>query len=671
MDNNVYYKLTADKYELNNIPQRQSGIISPSEITISVIIPTKERIDGLKAVLDSLPAALEDIKYEVIICQDRENSQIADLLKNYRNIKQVIYDNEVFRTGESFSWSKLINYGFAKARGNWLIFGSDDIVFYPQAFSNAIKKIEHDRIGAISFLHKNTVESYGGFFDNYGFDTLNGDRVYINFGIINKNAFKRTQGFDERYKFYWADVDICMQMIEQGYEITFSEDSLVDHVNILDSVKTGNSNKVFKDDTEFFSQKWRNSALFDNKNPLQKIRYFLNDIKVNALKSQLARYGQEIASSSTTFLIDGVIFDLQRDKFGGISYVWINYLKRIATSDLRDMVILLDRENSAPDFPGLRKISGRRYSDTSIESRLSDAAYVDEICRNEGITHFISTYYTYSHNCYNIIMLHDFIPEVQGYNLTKNAWPAKKEAILNGQYFLFVSENTKKDFLRFYPEKFKKDTAFTIYNGVSEIYRCCGDDEKDLFRKKYNLKRPFFLVCGYRSPHKNVRSFLKSANLLNGFINFEIIFTGGEESLEKEYLPLLEDLNFRRIYFSLEEMPLVYNCAEALIFLSNYEGFGLPILEAMKCGCPVVTCKNSAIPEVAGDAAFYVDGTDIFAIKKILIQTMDANEKSIHQHKGFVQANLFSWDKSFNKLYNLLNQISDKYISIHKNNKQL
>ncbi len=652
--NKARYSLTAAKSEIPMLPKTEVSHTNFLNQSVSIILPTKDREEGLKAVLDSIPPALEGIDYEIIICQDKPNETTGSILKNYKNITKVIYDSEIFAEGQKFSWAKIINYGFAQAKGDWLVFGSDDIVFYPKSFQNAFRKINNESIGAVSFLHKNTVETYGGFFDNYGYDTLNGDKIYINFGMIKRKAFEKTNKFDEKFKFYWADVDICMQIWNLGLTIIASEDSLVDHVNILDKVKTDNSNKVFLDDTEYFCSKWQDTTLFKGSSPLEKKRFFLKVKDLETIKDSL----QSLDSNpkNNKFLIDGVIFYLQRKIFGGISVVWQNYLEKIANSNIKDQFLLLDRENTAPRIPGLRTISGKSYSDVGKESRFEDAKYIDEICRQEGITHFISTYYTYSLSYKNILMLHDFIPEALGHDLSKKAWPSKKEAILNGNYFLCISDNTRKDFAKFYPQKYDKNNVFTIFNGVSDIYRPCSEFEKLSFKRKYGLTKPFYVICGYRSPHKNVGAFLKAVNLIDDANSFEIIFSGGSEEIEKEYLPLLQDLNYRRFNFPTEEMPLLYNCANALIFLSDYEGFGLPIVEAQKSGCPVITCRNSSIPEVAGEAAIYVDGKDIFAIKNALLSINDERIRRIIIEKGMQQAENFSWDKSFTRFREIMRE---------------
>ncbi|HPM02006.1 MAG TPA: glycosyltransferase, partial [Candidatus Cloacimonadota bacterium] len=666
MEQIVRHTLNAIKKEITELPQ--SAHNHHPSCLVSIIIPTKDRINGLRELLDSIPQACIDVDYEIIICQDKKNDLVTALLNKYKNINHIVFDEEIFSANEKFSWSKLMNFAFSKASGDWIIFGSDDIIFYPQAISNALKKVDSDNIGGVSFLHKNTVETYGGYFDNYGFDSLNGDKIYINFGLINKKAYNQTKGFDERFKFYWADVDICMQIWNLGFKIIASEDSLVDHINILDKVKTNNSGIVFKNDTDAFCLKWQDSKLFNGKSPLEKERNYFAHSLISKIKDHLGeednihiKSNQVIPLLNKKILIDGVIFYLQKGKFGGISNVWINYLKKIESSKYKENFLILDRENCVPKDINIRKIYGNPYIYISEKDRNSDAEYIDTICKQNHIDLFISTYYTHSKNFPNALMLHDFIPEVFNLNPKSPEWQAKREGISNSQYFISISNNTKKDFERFYPnEAFIKKNEI-IHNGVSDIFRIYSDVEKNIFLKKHNITKKYYLICGYRTQYKNVLSFLRAVNLFTNPESFEVIFTGGNNELEDNYKPYLVDLKYRKIDLPQEEMPLIFSCAEALIYLSDYEGFGLPIIEAMRTGCPVITCNNSSINEVAGNAAVYVNNKDILQIKKALESI--ANVKSELIIKGLTQSKKFSWDISYIKFIRFINHILSEDIN--------
>ncbi|HEX2770782.1 MAG TPA: glycosyltransferase, partial [Geobacteraceae bacterium] len=254
---------------------------------ITVVLPTKGRAGGLEDILESLPAAMGNLSYEVLLyVGDDDHSEIQTIITTH-GITRVFYDKDIFSDGEKFSWAKLINHGFRNARGEWIIFASDDIVFFPEAFPQAVSAAKVDeKSGGVTFLHRNTMEDHGGIFREFGYDCM-GIYPFINFGIIRKSAFAQTSGFDESYRFYWADVDICMQLWQAGFSIIPSPYSLVDHNNIVDSMKIGNSRDIYFLDTRYFLEKWRESGLFKGKDVLAKQRFSLtpadSDRVINSL----------------------------------------------------------------------------------------------------------------------------------------------------------------------------------------------------------------------------------------------------------------------------------------------------------------------------------------------------------------------------------------------------
>ena len=104
---------------------------------VTFILPTKNRLKGVRKTLESLPAAMGDIRHEIILYADRPCQAIEAIMRRY-SIKKVFYDSQVFAEGESFSWSKMMNHAFVQASGEWIMYGSDDIVFHPGCFQNAL-----------------------------------------------------------------------------------------------------------------------------------------------------------------------------------------------------------------------------------------------------------------------------------------------------------------------------------------------------------------------------------------------------------------------------------------------------------------------------------------------------------------------------------------------------
>ncbi len=184
-----------------------------------------------------------------------------------------------------------------------------------------------------------------------------------------------------------------------------------------------------------------------------------------------------------------------------------------------------------------------------------------------------------------------------------------------------VSESTKKDLIEF--SKIPKEKITVVYEGVGEHFKPASEKAVREFRSKYDLPEKFVLAIGgvgERRNHKRVKEAAKDYNL---------VITG-------ETIPLVGS----------EEMPLLYSAATVLLYPSFYEGFGLPILEAMGCGTPVITSNVSSMPEVGGDAALFVDPESAEDISQALSDVME--DKDLREQlikKGLTQSKKFSWEK--------------------------
>lgn len=260
---------------------------------------------------------------------------------------------------------------------------------------------------------------------------------------------------------------------------------------------------------------------------------------------------------------------------------------------------------------------------------------------------------TYFNNSFStkkpkIITVYDLTHEkyMNDYKLSK--YP-KKKIFADIDHFICISNNTKKDLIYYYGIEEQKITVTYLANSIkfSGIY-------KNFFNK------PYFLFVGSRRRYKNFKIILDAYSKLPKINkNFDIVCFGGGNFIEEEikYMDKLS-IDINNIHFrsgSDEELCALYKSSEALIYPSKYEGFGLPLLEAMSLGCPVISSNSSSLPEVYGDAAlsfspFSVDGL-IDCINKI---TSDNDLKQKLILKGFERVKNFSWKKcaiETNELY--------------------
>jgi glycosyltransferase involved in cell wall biosynthesis len=367
--------------------------------------------------------------------------------------------------------------------------------------------------------------------------------------------------------------------------------------------------------------------------------------------------------SSPNILIDGVIFQIQKQRPAGISRVWSALLKELAASHLASNLVLLDRGATAPRIPGLRVVSIHEYNQANFEG---DAIYLQGVVDAEGGDLVISTYYTYPENSACMVMLHDMTPEMMGLDLNHPEWRAKTKAIEKAFSFLAVSESTKNDFRKLYPQ-FNHKPVYIVPNAISPGF--VVDDMEDVrrFKMQYGIKKPYFFLCGHRMGYKNAILFFKAFALLENKADYEILCTGGHPELEQLFLPYVNGSRVQARFLPDKELPLAYRGAIALVYPSLYEGFGLPLLEAMSAGCPVITCKNSSLPEVAGEAALYVDGHDVLDMQQALVKIQNPELRDRLIRKGFENAKRFSWRKNGTRLIQVLDTLLRQLPAIPKN----
>ncbi len=238
-----------------------------------------------------------------------------------------------------------------------------------------------------------------------------------------------------------------------------------------------------------------------------------------------------------------------------------------------------------------------------------------------------------------IITVYDLIHEKFSSEFKLKKFP-KKNIINYVDHFLCISENTKKDLIEYYNVNEKK---------ISVTHLASFIDNNQVIVNK--ITYPFFLYVGSRKRYKNFRLLLKAfSNLKDIKDNFKIICFGGGNFL-KEEVDYIKELSLnptkiKNIQGSDKVLVSLYKQAEALIYPSMYEGFGLPILEAMSCGCPVISSNSSSLPEVYGNAALSFENNSVenltHCINKI---STDKTLRELLIKKGFQRSKEFSWKK--------------------------
>jgi glycosyltransferase involved in cell wall biosynthesis len=257
-------------------------------------------------------------------------------------------------------------------------------------------------------------------------------------------------------------------------------------------------------------------------------------------------------------------------------------------------------------------------------------------------------------NCPAVVSIHDISYEYHPEFF--NPLECKRMKLLipfsarKSKQVITISEYSKKQIM----EKYNiSDNKITVtYCGVDEKF-CVLDNDADIERSllRFGIQKPFILAVGNLQPRKNIERLIRAYSKLrsSGKVDLDLVLVGqvrwGSEAIfeEVESLGVKNNIHITG-YVSEEELIALYNKATLFVFPSLYEGFGLPLVEAMACGTPVISSNASCLPEVGGDAAYYFDPYSENGMMKAIEDV--ANSTSVQEkliQNGFERASNFSW----------------------------
>lgn len=227
------------------------------------------------------------------------------------------------------------------------------------------------------------------------------------------------------------------------------------------------------------------------------------------------------------------------------------------------------------------------------------------------------------------------------------------QSVSRATHILADSAATRSDLIELFGTPAEKVTV--LYGGVDARFAPVREPERlAAIRAKYRLgAEPFFLGIGTLQPRKNYQRLIQAfSNIKDQISNTKLVIVGGKGWMYDDIFSQvkrlgLEDHVLFPGFVDDDDLPALYSAAEALAYPSIYEGFGLPLLEAMACGTPVVTSVTSSLPELAGDAALLVEPTDIDALAtamRRLLQDADLRRRLVAA--GFEQIRKFTWEKA-------------------------
>lgn len=263
-----------------------------------------------------------------------------------------------------------------------------------------------------------------------------------------------------------------------------------------------------------------------------------------------------------------------------------------------------------------------------------------------------------------VITVHDlaFVKYPQFYNFTKRWYKnlLAPSSINRADKIIAVSQTTKRDLIGQYD--IPEDKIKVIYNGVADKFKPLdlGEAEKERRKKKYSFKR-FLLFVGTIEPRKNLKGLIESfSEISKKEPDLGLVICGKLGWLTGDILNAMSkhpNILYLK-YVSDEDLVELYNLAEIFVYPSFYEGFGFPPLEAMACGTPVIAGRTSSLPEVLGEAAWFIDPQDPRQIAQAIEKLL--NDLGLCQNmieKGFKQARTFTWKKTAEATWKLYQEM--------------
>ncbi len=352
-------------------------------------------------------------------------------------------------------------------------------------------------------------------------------------------------------------------------------------------------------------------------------------------------------------IYDNIIFSQQ--KAGGISIVWYEIIKRLLKEKHITTFFIEYKNGNKNIFRNLLCIQMDRifkHSGFILKIR----RYFNPILSLTEKTIFHSSYYrTCNHKfAFNVTTVHDFTYEKYYHGIAKSLHCFQKyRAINNSDIIICISENTKNDLMKYLP-KTDKNKIRVIYNGVSDDY---FKIENPIINQIPFAAQSYMIFVGSRKAYKR---FDFAVDVVRK-INFNLIIVGGGDLTDQESKLLDSEIGVEK-YKHMgsilnNQLNELYNNAFCLIYPSEYEGFGIPVIEAQKAGCPVVAFNGSSIKEIAGNTPLLFKEYNIDKISSNVSMLFDISKRNLIIQEGIINAKRFSWDITYSQIISVYREI--------------
>lgn len=352
--------------------------------------------------------------------------------------------------------------------------------------------------------------------------------------------------------------------------------------------------------------------------------------------------------------IDGRYIEDHFPGIGRYTYNLINKMPEVAPD--ADFVIFHDPRllNTRYDVEDLARHPNLQLVSVDVPTlSLKEQYRLPSLAKSLSLDLLHSPYYIkpYWLPCPSVVGIHDLIPMIYPQHLPHRwtAWifrAAASLAVRRASHVITLSESTKADLVRL--SGTSPENITVTYLAADERFRPLERKECNSVLHRYGLPRKFILYLGINKPHKNLVFLLQVFSQVETEV--KLVLAGKEDPRYPQARQEAERLNLgERVVFLGEvadnDLPMLYNGAELFVFPSLYEGFGLPVLEAMACGTPVICSSTSSLPEIVGDAPLTLDPLDRDAWVAALAELLEkAALRAEMRTKGLRRAQTFSWE---------------------------
>jgi glycosyltransferase involved in cell wall biosynthesis len=369
-----------------------------------------------------------------------------------------------------------------------------------------------------------------------------------------------------------------------------------------------------------------------------------------------------------------IAIDARKFRDYGIGTYVRNLLRHLARIDQTTEYVVLCREADR-ELIALTGANFRAVPEASPGYSVREQITVPLALRREGADLFHAPHYVLPPltPCKSVVTIHDcihlrfpqYLPNTLGYAYARSSlWFATHRS----NRILTVSEASKRDILDYFnvpPGKID-----VIYNGIDERFSAPPDpDDVARVRERFQLDHPFILYAGNIKPHKNLERTIEAFQLLrrdSAFEQVKLVIIGDEIA---KYAALRHAVHRHKLHKYVRffgfvpnsTLAILYRLAAVFVFPSLYEGFGLPPLEAMASGTPVITSNVSSLPEVVGDAALLVNPLEPEAIADSMRRVLtDAALRDDLRIRGLARASQFSWDRSIRRVREIYSEVLER-----------